>query len=61
MVTRIFFLMGINWLFEIISSIVDMQKNTTLSTIEIIFDTVNALQGNFSFYLQNETVNEFNF
>ncbi|GJQ86503.1 hypothetical protein Trydic_g10403 [Trypoxylus dichotomus] len=49
MVIRIFLLMGINWLFETLSSIVDMQSNTTLSTIETIFDTINALEGVFIF------------
>ncbi|KRT84169.1 hypothetical protein AMK59_1405, partial [Oryctes borbonicus] len=49
MVIRIFLLMGINWLFETLSSIVDMQKNKTLSTIETIFDTINALEGVFIF------------
>lgn len=45
MAIRIFLLMGINWLFETISSIVDFQKHPSLSTVETIFDIINASQG----------------
>ncbi|KAK9730402.1 7 transmembrane receptor (Secretin family) [Popillia japonica] len=49
MAIRIFLLMGINWLFETISSIVDFQKHPSLSTVETIFDIINASQGIFIF------------
>lgn len=45
LLVKLFFVMGISWLFEAISGTVNMRENKVLETIERILDSVNCLQG----------------
>ncbi|XP_063918053.1 G-protein coupled receptor Mth-like [Zophobas morio] len=46
---KLFFIMGISFLFEVVSTFYDFKKDDTTAIIEIIWDTFNCLQGVFIF------------
>lgn len=42
---KLFVIMGIPWLFEVLTSIIRFNKDPILATIETIWDILNSLQG----------------
>lgn len=42
---RLFIVMGILWVFEVVTSLVSFESNPFLEVIEAIFDVCNSLQG----------------
>lgn len=45
MLFKLFVVMGVSFIFEIISSAVNFNRNEAMQTLEIIFDSFNNLQG----------------
>lgn len=48
---KLFLVMGILWVFEVLTSVIDFQMNKALQVFESIFDVFNSLQGVFIFWI----------
>lgn len=51
LVIKLSFIMGVFFLFEVVSSFYDFKKNVVTEHVEIIWDFINCLQGTTSLYL----------
>lgn len=49
MLMKLFLVMGISWMFEVVSDVISFKSNSVLQVIEIIWDSFNSLQGLFIF------------
>jgi hypothetical protein len=48
---KLFLIMGVSFLFEVVSTFFDFKKNSTTAVVETIWDTFNCLQGLFIFVI----------
>lgn len=48
---KLFFIMGVSFLFEVVSTFYDFEKHEVTAIIETIWDTFNCLQGLFIFLI----------
>nr|AXC32920.1 G-protein coupled receptor Mth-like 11 protein [Dastarcus helophoroides] len=51
LLVKLSIVMGILFLFEVVSAVVDLKKNKTLEYLEVVWDTFNSLQGVFIFII----------
>jgi hypothetical protein len=48
---KLFLIMGVSFLFEVVSTFCDFKRNQTTAVIETVWDTFNCLQGFFIFVI----------